>query len=148
MASLVFLGLAFSALLAVTVPSRVAAQQSNAEAGRSADETRLIQSLNGAALYQAYCAPCHGKDGKGNGPAAVSLKNKPPDLTHITQRSGGKFPSDRVQKIIAGEDGVPAHGSRTMPIWGPIFAQIAWDQDLGKVRIYNLAKYLESLQQK
>jgi mono/diheme cytochrome c family protein len=112
------------------------------------EQTRLIQSLNGANLFQAYCATCHGKDAKSNGPAAASLKNQPPDLTRIGQRNGGKFPIDRVQKIIAGDDGIPAHGSRAMPIWGPIFSQIAWDQDLGRVRIYNLAKYLESLQQK
>ncbi|MBI2816351.1 MAG: cytochrome c [Acidobacteria bacterium] len=148
MAARVLLGIAFSAVLAAIVPITVAAQQSNAQASRSADETRLIQSLNGGALYQAYCAACHGNDGRGNGPAAVSLKNQPPDLTRIAQRSGGKFPSDRVQEIIAGENGIPAHGSRSMPVWGPIFGQIAWDQDLGKVRIYNLAKYLESLQQK
>jgi hypothetical protein len=42
----------------------------------------------------------------------------------------------------------PAHGSREMPIWGPVFSQIEWDQDLGKVRIYNLAKFLETLQRK
>jgi hypothetical protein len=55
----------------------------------------------------------------------------------------------RVQKIISGEDvGTAAHGVREMPIWGPIFGQIAWDQDLGNVRIYNLAKYIESLQRR
>jgi hypothetical protein len=77
-----------------------------------------------------------------------SASDQSGEQTRIAQRSGGKFPSDRVQKIIAGDDAISAHGSRTMPIWGPIFSQIAWDQDLGKVRIYNLTKYLESLQQK
>jgi len=112
------------------------------------EETALIQSLNGEALFQAYCASCHGTDAKGGGPTASSLKTKPLDLTRITQRNVGQFPSDRIQQIIAGSDSIPAHGSRTMPVWGPIFGQIAWDQDLGRVRIHNLAKYLESLQQK
>ena len=113
------------------------------------EETRLIQSLNGQALYQAYCASCHGKDAKGMGPAAPALKAKPADLTVISKNSGGKFPSERIQKIISGEEMIKnAHGSREMPIWGPIFSQIAWDQDLGRVRVFNLAKYIESLQGK
>lgn len=113
------------------------------------EETRLIQSLNGQALFQAYCASCHGKDGKGAGPAAPALKARPSDLTQISKNSGGKYPSERIQKIISGEELVrSAHGSREMPIWGPIFSQIAWDQDLGRVRVANLARYIESLQGK
>ena len=113
------------------------------------EETRLIQSLSGPALFQAYCASCHGKDAKGTGPAAPALKAKPADLTQIGKNNGGKFPSERIQKIISGEEQVKiAHGSREMPIWGPIFSQIAWDQDLGRVRVFNLAKYIESLQGK
>jgi hypothetical protein len=72
-----------------------------------------------------------------------------PDLTRIRQRNANTFPSVRVGEIISGEEfSTAAHGSREMPIWGPIFGQIAWDQDLGKVRIHNLARYLESLQRK
>ncbi len=36
---------------------------------------------SGKVLYQAYCAPCHGKNGKGDGPAATSLHPKPADHT-------------------------------------------------------------------
>ncbi|MGN6246944.1 MAG: c-type cytochrome [Ginsengibacter sp.] len=36
---------------------------------------------NGRTLYQSYCAPCHGKNGKGDGPAATSLHPKPADHT-------------------------------------------------------------------
>ena len=77
------------------------------------------------------------------------LKPKVPDLTTIAKRNGGKFPLEKVQAIIEGTTtGESAHGTREMPIWGPVFSQIEWEQDLGKVRINNLARYLESLQVK
>jgi len=113
------------------------------------ETARLIDSIQGPALYSAYCAVCHGKEAKGDGPMAKALKVVPPDLTRLAARNGGKFPSDRVQKMIASKEPVPAgHGTREMPVWGPIFSQIAWDQDLGQIRIYNLAKYLEKMQGK
>ena len=113
------------------------------------ETARLIDSIQGPALFAAYCAVCHGKDGKGDGPMAKSLKASPPDLTRLAVRYGGKFPMERVQKIIASKEPVPAgHGTREMPVWGPIFSQIAWDQDLGQIRVYNLAKYLEKIQGK
>ena len=113
------------------------------------DATRLIDSIQGAKLYQAYCAVCHGANAKGDGPMAKSLKTSPPDLTRITARNSGMFPLAKIRRIIAGEESVPAgHGTREMPTWGPIFSQVAWDQDLGRVRIDNLARYLEGLQGK
>jgi mono/diheme cytochrome c family protein len=112
-------------------------------------EPSMIHAVDGASLFQSYCATCHGKDASGRGPAAAALKKSVPDLTQIAQRHGGAFPVDDVHLIISGEIvPSPAHGSREMPIWGPIFSQIEWDQDLGRVRIYNLAKYLETLQKK
>src|SRR5215471_17509700 len=102
------------------------------------EQTRLIESLDGQALFREYCAACHGETGKGNGPMARVLKVQPADLTHIAMRNSGRFPFQRVEKIISGESEVVAHGTREMPLWGPIFSQIAWDQDLGKVRIQSL----------
>ncbi len=112
------------------------------------EEVQLINSIRGPALYDAYCAVCHGKDGKGKGPMASSLKVVPPDLTRIRTRNKGAFPSRRIEKIISGEEQKQGHGTREMPVWGPIFSQIAWDQDLGRVRIDNLVRYLEQIRAK
>ncbi|HEY1758616.1 MAG TPA: cytochrome c [Bryobacteraceae bacterium] len=111
-------------------------------------DTQLISSLKGPDLYQAYCAVCHGKTGKGDGPMAIALRATPSDLTRLAMRNGGRFPKQRVEGILLGEVEMNTHGTKEMPLWGPIFSQVAWDQDLGRVRIDNLAKYIETLQGK
>jgi mono/diheme cytochrome c family protein len=48
----------------------------------------------GAELFSNNCAPCHGAGGKGDGPIAPALKNKPFDLTSFPIHSffdGGIF---------------------------------------------------------
>lgn len=124
-----------------------AAAQTKANATRSGIE-RLIYSVKGQDLFRAHCAACHGSDGKGGGPVAPALKAKAPDLTLLAKNNAGQFPSARVRRWIAGDDVLLSHGSREMPIWGPIFHQIEADQDFGDVRLQNLTKYLESIQQK
>jgi mono/diheme cytochrome c family protein len=125
-----------------------AASSQTKPAPQKANEN-LIYSVRGPDLFHAHCAACHGSEGKGNGPASTSLKTKPADLTVLAKNNGGKFPVERVQKFISGDDPtLMSHGSREMPIWGPIFHQIEDDQDLGNVRLQNLIKYLESIQQK
>jgi mono/diheme cytochrome c family protein len=118
-------------------------------AGAATDEKPLIGSIQGDNLYRAYCASCHGESAKGNGPMAAWLKVQPSDLTRIAARNGGKFPLARVDRIISGEETLPSgHGTRAMPVWGPVFSQVARDQDLGRVRIDNLARYLRDIQTK
>jgi mono/diheme cytochrome c family protein len=110
---------------------------------------QLIYSVKGPDLFKAHCAACHGADGKGDGPAASALKAKPANLTILAKKNDGKFPTERVEKFISGDDpSLSSHGSREMPVWGPIFHQIEDDRDLGNVRLQNLVKYLESIQQK
>jgi mono/diheme cytochrome c family protein len=118
-------------------------------AAETPQEKQLSDSFRGPELFKAYCATCHGKDGKGGGPMAALLRIAPADLTRIAVRNGGTFPFLQVQKIISGEQQTPAtHGTREMPVWGPIFSEVSWDQDLGRVRIYSLAMYLEAIQVK
>jgi mono/diheme cytochrome c family protein len=100
-------------------------------------------------MYASYCAACHGKDGKGNGPAAQALKVPPPDLTALSRRNGGKFPGILVAHAIASDADLAAHGSQDMPVWGPVFRALSRDdQALVQMRITNLTKYVESLQMK
>jgi mono/diheme cytochrome c family protein len=122
--------------------------QSQTQSPQSPSQQKLIPSLKGDDLYRYYCASCHGTDARGKGPAAPSLRQSPPDLTQIARRNGGTFPRQRVERIIAGINTPSAHGSRQMPVWGPVFGEVEWDQNLGQVRLNNLAKYLESIQQK
>jgi mono/diheme cytochrome c family protein len=104
---------------------------------------------DGSQMYVAYCAACHGDTGKGNGPAAPALKSPPPDLTTLAGRSGGKFPYNHVYETIKGEANLPAHGSKDMPVWGPVFRSLDAGRDPEvKLRLANLTKYIESLQGK
>jgi mono/diheme cytochrome c family protein len=117
--------------------------------GSKQEDARLIESIQGPALYKAYCASCHGTDAKGGGAMAKSLKVPPADLTRISARNAGKFPLMRIEGIISGEEQAGSgHGTREMPVWGSIFSQVTRDQDLGRVRIDNLARYLRDIQTK
>jgi mono/diheme cytochrome c family protein len=136
-----------AALAALPLAAGMYAQSEKAGAAEVQAPAYLIESLEGRDLFRAYCATCHGMDARGGGPSAAGLKTAPPDLTQIAGRRGGVFPLAGVEKIIAGEATSATHGMREMPVWGPILGQIQQDQSLGKVRIRNLAKYLESLQQ-
>jgi mono/diheme cytochrome c family protein len=51
---------------------------------------------SGKEMFHAYCASCHGVDGKGNGPATPALTKHPGDLSIMAKQSGGKFPAMRV----------------------------------------------------
>jgi mono/diheme cytochrome c family protein len=140
----------FVAVSAAVAAGTGARAQTGSEATRkpadSEKQQTLIRSVEGADLYRAYCASCHGKNGKGNGPVAPALKVRAPDLTLIAKKNGGEFPVARVRRIIMGEGMIASHGSREMPVWGPIFHQVEADVDRGPVRIENLVKYLESIQ--
>jgi mono/diheme cytochrome c family protein len=111
---------------------------------------KLTSPASAQEMYTAYCAVCHGINGKGNGPAAEALKVPPSDLTTLAIRNGSKYPADHVSYVIQGELHVPAHGSREMPVWG---GELFWQMSQGhssevQLRVSNLNKYVESLQAK
>ena len=106
-------------------------------------------AASGQEMYTNYCAVCHGKDGKGGGPAADALKTPPTDLTTLAKKNGGKYPALHVTSVIRGEGNLPAHGSKDMPVWGPLFWHLSQGHE-GEVqqRVSNLDHYIESLQVK
>jgi mono/diheme cytochrome c family protein len=97
---------------------------------------------DGQEMFTSYCAPCHGRQGKGDGPAAAALTPKPTDLTQFAKRHGGTFSAKDFEDKLRGMSMSPAHGSTDMPVWGPIFSKLGNDQ----LRTYNLRKYVEGLQ--
>lgn len=134
-------------LLVLLMPFAVVCQQAAPDSAAKAPG--YDPPVSGPKLFQAYCAGCHGSDGKGNGPMAASLKTWPADLTVIARRNRGSFPTLHVSEAIDGERTIPAHGSRDMPMWGPVFRSIAHGHaDSAQLRINNLVAYIESIQEK
>ena len=110
---------------------------------------RYTSPASGQEMYTAYCASCHGRDAKGDGPAAKALKVPPANLTELAQKNNGKFPVDHVEAVLDGKQEVMAHGSKDMPVWGPVLSRISQGRPgETKQRISNLTRYLESLQGK
>ncbi len=104
---------------------------------------------SGKEMFMSYCASCHGKDAKGDGPAAGALKQAPADLTSLAKQNGGKYPTDKVTSVLRGQASLMAHGDQDMPVWGPVFWKMSQGhEELVQMRIANLNKYVESLQQK
>lgn len=104
----------------------------------------------GRLLYEVYCQNCHGPTGRGDGPTSGVMNVKPADLTRISDRNGGEFPSEKVARTIDGRNLVRGHGDRQMPIWGLSMQQL--DQDTNQEnqvleKILQLTRYLESIQE-
>jgi hypothetical protein len=132
-------GALLSASLLILCASGAAAQDE--------DESSLPPPPESAeAAFNLYCAPCHGEDGRGNGPLVFGLSKSPPDLTTLAARNGGTFPRARLARLIDGRDEIDAHGNREMPIWGNWFKQEDDEAEIGK-RIADLLDVLESFQE-
>jgi mono/diheme cytochrome c family protein len=104
--------------------------------------------------FDANCASCHGKDGKGHGEALYVIPGiNPPDLTQLTKNNGGVFPGKRVYQSIDGRTGIPAHSRIDMPFWGTTLQQEGKEftpksEANVKARISNMVSYIKSIQEK
>ena len=119
-----------------------------AQSSRAGDPPRLIiESMTGEDSFRFYCAPCHGVTGRGDGPVGAVLKTLPRDLTTLTKLNAGTFPRSAVIAFVDGTGrALPAHGSDDMPVWGPIFRALDSSNARVKVRIENIATFIESIQ--
>jgi mono/diheme cytochrome c family protein len=107
----------------------------------------------GAEDYAAYCSACHGATGKGDGEMATELSRKPADLTTLSARNKGDFPTTKVMAQIWGYAG--AKGRGVMPDFGPLLQgdMVPYDGGDGietptPIRLVQLAEYLKVLQAK
>lgn len=142
------LALGFAMVFAATSPSQDQTQ-SNVEIKKV--PVRPTTTVQGRELYRGHCAACHGMAGKGNGPVASSLKTPPPDLTVLAKNNNGKFPALKVIGVLENGTDLKAHGSKDMPVWGPIFLSMGpagAGGQVGRLREVNLTDYLKSIQEK
>ena len=110
---------------------------------------KQTSAASGKEMYSQYCAPCHGADGKGTGPAASSMKTMPTDLTQLAKQHDGKYPANFVASVLKFGSGPASHGSADMPVWGPLFKSLdKYHESVEQQRISNLVSYIESLQGK
>jgi len=97
---------------------------SSASAGQPVPAAQPVLSLRPAAVvhdpqpagktFSSLCAPCHGKAGKGDGPAAAGFNPRPRDFTDA------KFWQERtdqqlIESITNGKNMMPAFGSQLKP---------------------------------
>ncbi|MEN8145781.1 MAG: c-type cytochrome [Gemmatimonadota bacterium] len=88
------------------------AKESGSLTVASLDGLFLPQSPTGEEVYEQNCVPCHGKSGKGDGPAAVAFDPPPSDFT---DPEGTKSLEEMLEIIKEGRAGMPAYGATLSP---------------------------------
>jgi mono/diheme cytochrome c family protein len=110
---------------------------------------RQPSTASGQETFLKYCASCHGKTAKGDGPSAFVLRTAPPDLTTLSKRHEDKFPAGYVSVLLSFGKSFASHGSEDMPIWGSRFKTLDPVHDpTGQQHIDDVVAYLRSLQVK
>lgn len=98
----------------MAIPFIAYGQSSNWVAPKSADTLRSPYKFDsnfvkmGEKEFKTNCIACHGKSGKGNGPAAVALNPRPANL-------GSKKVQAQTEGAIFWKI---EHGNGAMPTWG------------------------------
>ncbi len=108
-----------------------------------------VSAQTGKTDFQDFCAQCHGIDGKGN--KVEDLQG--PDLTHLSRKHGGSFPSQEVYEVIDGRKKRPQHERLLdMPLWGEYLQPQGVPKNVAEAkarsRITALVRYIQSLQEK
>jgi len=106
-------------------------------------------AATGQETFLKYCASCHGKTARGDGPAAFVLKTPPPDLTTLSKRYEDKFPAGYVSAVLTFGKSFASHGAVDMPIWGSRFKTLDPVRDpTGQQHIDDVVAYIRSRQVK
>lgn len=112
--------------MAVGIVSQAAAQSEPARDGKE--------------VYATHCASCHGKTGRGDGPASLVQNRAVLDLTRL-RRADGTFDRQDVERRLR------THVmSEKMRSWGETFLSIYASRELADEVIRNLTAHLETLQ--
>jgi cytochrome c1 len=91
-----------------------------------------VDQPDGQKLFQTRCFVCHGRNGKGDGPSAIGLAEKPQDLTDPNWQKSTA--DDRIRTVIQG-GGVAIGKSAAMPP----------NPDLTEAQVAGVIAYLRSL---
>jgi len=127
-------------LFFVSIQTTLAQQPDKVEAGQQ--------------QFEDKCAVCHGTSATGGGTLAADMNPKPADLTRISERNSGTFPTRKVFEKIWGRDDeiISTHVLTEMPAFysAPVFGH---DQDfessagrLSAKQINNIISYLKTIQ--
>jgi len=145
------LGLLMLCGLLAPAPAPASDEKTRADTEAALQELDVTLRDMGRSAYYRYCAACHGLEAKGHGIVANALSPRPPDLTTMARRRGGRLDRQELVDIVDGRNTVSAHGSRDMPVWGERFGRGIDDpserEDVAKGRIKVIVHYLLSIQE-
>lgn len=120
--------------------------------GASQPETVSAAAQPGQEIYTSFCVACHGEGARGDGALASDLPVRPADLTQLSARNGGVFPTSDVMAKIYGYPG--RYQDHVMPEFGPVLEgrKVVWTDETGTQietpqALLDLTTYLRSLQQ-
>ena len=102
-------------MVATLSPPRPRGPFARVAAGPIRSGFRLLEQADqpdGQRLFQTRCFVCHGRGGKGDGPSATGLAEKPQDLTDPNWQKSTA--DDRIRTVIQG-GGVAIGKSAAMP---------------------------------
>lgn len=134
-------GAGLALLLVVPADDVLAQQAGGVEAGRQ--------------QFDDKCAVCHGATGIGDGVLAEGLRLKPADLTRISERNGGTFPTSKTFSKIWGRDDeiISTHNMSEMPAFydAPVFGHDKeFEASAGRLspqQIRNIIAFLVTIQE-
>ncbi|MBX6362263.1 MAG: c-type cytochrome [Gemmatimonadetes bacterium] len=97
------------------------------------------QAPAGKAIYEKWCAGCHGSDGKGDGPAASTMLPRPRDFTRalfkVRTTSSGSVPTDADLRHVI-DDGMPGSA---MPGWTDVLSESDRDALVQYIKTFSTA---------